>query len=190
VAGVKVTANVDVDGSESAIARLDAALASPTPLLRELGEYLLASTKDRFKAQAAPDGTPWQALSPRYLARKRRNKDKILTLRGFLRSQMAYQLEGADTVAVGSNLAYAAIHQFGGEIQRQAREGTIFRKQNKAGALARRFSKKNAKGAVATKVKIGALTIAMPARPYLGLSAADRGELQARTQDFLAGLLG
>jgi phage virion morphogenesis protein len=190
MAGSNITVIVDELDSPAKIARLDAALSEPKALLRELGEYLLGSTKDRFKSQLAPDGTGWQALTPRYLKRKHRNKDKILTLRGHLRSQIAYQLEGDATVAVGSALKYAAIHQHGGEISRQARQAEIFRKQNKAGKLSRLFSKKKAKGAVATRVTIGAHTIKIPARPFLGLSDADRGELQARTQDFLRGLLG
>ncbi|MFG9881714.1 phage virion morphogenesis protein [Pseudomonas aeruginosa] len=44
-------------------------------------------------AQRAPDGTPWAALSPRYQARKRRNRDKILTASGDLR-KLAGQVEG------------------------------------------------------------------------------------------------
>ena len=190
MAGSNITITVDELDSPAKIARIEAALANPKDLLRELGGYLLGSTKDRFKAQAAPDGTPWQALTPRYLKRKHRNKDKILTLRGYLRSQMAYQLEGEDAVAVGSRLKYAAIHQFGGEIKRAERQAEIFRRQNKAGKLSRLFTKKKNKTAVATKVTIGAHTIAMPARPFLGVSADDERAIAEKTQDFLRDLLG
>lgn len=190
MAGSRIDVEIDALDTPAAIARLESALNNPKSLLRELGDYLIDSTKDRFGAQTAPDGTPWQALTPRYLKRKHRNKDKILTLRGYLRSTIAYQLEGQGTVAVGSALKYAAIHQLGGTIERKERQAEIFRRQNKAGKLSRLFTKKKNKTAVATKVTIGAHTIAMPARPFLGLSEADRASLSERTQDFLRGLLG
>lgn len=82
-------------------------------LMPRLGEYLLRSTRERFKSQTAPDGTAWEALAPRTLKRKKYNPDKVLTERGFLRKGMAWQLLNKTTVEVGSNLVYAATHQFG-----------------------------------------------------------------------------
>lgn len=84
------------------------------PLMRQIGEYLQESIQDRFKKQIAPDGTSWQPLSPGYLKRKHRNADKILTLRGYLRRYIQYQVETAGSVSVGSNSVYAAIHNLGG----------------------------------------------------------------------------
>ena len=37
------------------------AINDPSPLLAELGEYGLRSTRARFKTQTAPDGTAWTA---------------------------------------------------------------------------------------------------------------------------------
>ena len=58
------------------------AINDPSPLLAELGEYGLRSTRARFKTQTAPDGTAWAALQPWYQKDKRRNKNRILTLNG------------------------------------------------------------------------------------------------------------
>ncbi len=94
-------------------------------LAAQLGEYLQASTQDRFKAQAAPDGTPWAPLSKRYQRRKKYNADKVLTLRGYLRSGIHYQKLDVNSVAVGTNSPYGGIHQFGGSIQQPARQATV-----------------------------------------------------------------
>ena len=82
------------------------------PAMRSIGELLLNSTRARFDSERSPDGVPWQPLAPRTLARKKRNRDKILTEEGRLRGTLAYQA-GADWVEVGSPLIYGATHQFG-----------------------------------------------------------------------------
>ncbi len=136
------------------------AINDPSPLLAELGEYGLRSTRARFKTQTAPDGTAWAALQPWYQKEKRRNKSRILTLNGYLRGQMTWQLVGDRTVEIGSNLPYAAVHQFGATIKPRAAKVLMFR------------------GHVAKSVTI-------PARPYLGLSDKDRSEIVERTLEWL-----
>lgn len=136
------------------------AINDPSPLLAELGEYGLRSTRARFKTQTAPDGTAWAALQPWYQKEKRRNKNRILTLNGYLRGQMTWQLVGDRTVEIGSNLPYAAVHQFGATIKPRAAKVLMFR------------------GHVAKSVTI-------PARPYLGLSDEDRSEIVERTLEWL-----
>ena len=80
-------------------------------LMPQLGEYLLASTQDRFGTQTDPEGDKWQAL--KHPARKKKNKNKILTLDGFLHKNLRYQVLDKTRVQVGSNAPYAATHQFG-----------------------------------------------------------------------------
>ena len=136
------------------------AINDPSPLLAELGEYGLRSTRARFKTQTSPDGTAWAALQPWYQKEKRRNKNRILALNGYLRGQMTWQLVGDRTVEIGSNLPYAAVHQFGATIKPRAAKVLMFR------------------GHVAKSVTI-------PARPYLGLSDEDRSEIVGRTLEWL-----
>lgn len=153
--------SVDFDG-QSVTASLHGllnAIDKPAPLLAELGEYALRTTRDRFKSQTAPDGTAWNALAPWYQREKRRNKNRILTLNGYLRGQMAVQVN-EKSVQVGSNLPYAAVHQFGATIRPVNAKMLYF------------------SGHVAKSVTI-------PARPYLGLSDVDRNEIVERTQDWL-----
>lgn len=190
MAGTTLEFTLDLNQALGQVDRTVAGLADAGPLLKKLGEYLQGSTQDRFRTQLSPDGQAWQALSPRYLARKHRNRDKVLTLRGYLRSQIGYEPDGPDAVLVGSSRAHAAIHQFGGEIDIAARSRQVFfhhdKKTNEVGRLFVKKSKSN----FAQRVTIAAHKITMPARPYLGVSDEDRSELTARTVDFVRGLLG
>lgn len=120
---------------------------TPAPALRAFGEYLLSSHRGRFAQQIEPSGRAWSPLSEAYRARKRRNADKVLVLVGYLKGTLAYQV--SDTVLrFGSNRIYAAVHQFG------AKKGAFGRTRRGA------------------PIPWGDV----PARPFIGLSAADRAE--------------
>lgn len=165
MSGTSISIDLMADGPVAALKKLDAALANPSSLMSELGEYELDSTKGRFKTMTAPDGTPWAPLSSLYKESKPRNRDKILTLNGYLRSQMRWQPDGQDALLVGSNLPYARIHQEGGVIK-----------------------PKNAKA-----LRIGGSfrsSATIPARRYLGLSKEDRREIVTRTMDWLSNQMG
>lgn len=82
-----------------------------TPIFRDFGEHLLISHRQRFADQVAPDGTPWAPLSPAYQAIKPRNKNRILTLDGYLQ-RMHYDAS-ATTLLFGSDRVYAAAQHFG-----------------------------------------------------------------------------
>lgn len=159
------------------------ALAKPTALQRDLGELLLIIHRARFRSQVAPDGTPWQVLSPGYLKRKRKNKDKVLTLDGTMSSTLRYQIDG-DDLLFGTDRPYGAIHHFGGKIERQARQSTVYFHQAKSGEVGQLFVKKS-KSNFAQDVKIGPYTISMPARPWLGVGDQDQPRLLERVQVFL-----
>ena len=107
------TLEFDATAALAVINEVAQAMGRPEPLLRDIGEYLMIAHDQRFASQTSPDGTPWQALSPRYQRRKRKNGDKILVLDGYLKNTLRYQVNG-DELLFGSNRPYAAIHQFGG----------------------------------------------------------------------------
>ena len=160
------------------------AARDPSGLMPRLGEYLQGSTQKRFKTQTAPDGTPWAPLQKRYARRKRYNKDKVLTLRGYLRSYIHYQVTGGDSVEVGSNQKYAAIHQFGGEIDKPERQAAV-RYRSVAGRVL--FAGKKHKRATERAVTIPVHFVKIPARPFLGLSAEDDREISRIIREWLAG---
>jgi len=151
------------------------ALGNPDPMLRDIGEYLLIAHDARFSSQTAPDGTPWQALSPRYLRRKRKNQDKILVLDGYLKNTLRYQV-GDDDVVFGSNRPYAAIQHFGGEIDVAARSQQLYFR-HAAGQVDNRFVRKRGSN-FAQWATMGAYKIRIPSRPWLGTSDADDSEIQ------------
>lgn len=161
----------------AAIGAAVAVLRSPDRMWRDIAEELQIIHRKRFQAQTSPDGEKWQALSPAYQRRKKKNRDKILTLEGRLGNTLRYQVEGGD-LFFGTDLPYGAIHQFGGEIKKTEREHSLFFKQSKSGAIGNRFVKKE-KSNFEQKVKIGAHTITMPARPWLGIGLADAEKLEA-----------
>lgn len=86
--------------------------ASLEPAFRDIGEYLINSTQERFERQESPDGTPWAPLSPKYQARKRKNRDRILVLEGYLRDLLRYQA-GPVQVELGTDRIQGVTHQFG-----------------------------------------------------------------------------
>ena len=160
MAGNRMRVDFDGKAATASLRGMLAGIEHPKPLLAQLGEYTLRTTRDRFKTQTAPDGTAWQALVPWYKKEKTQNKNRVLTLRGFLRGQLVSQVVGGKSVEVGSNLVYAAAHQFGATIKPKSAKVLAFR------------------GHVAESVTI-------PARPYLGLSEADKNELVEITLDWL-----
>lgn len=182
MAGANLKFDVVITGPDT-LARIDSAMDNTAPLLARIGEYLQGSSRDRFKSQAGPDGSAWQPLQPRYQRRKKQNKDKILTLRGYLRGQIHWQPDGDDAVRVGTNAKYGAIHQFGGTIQQPARQSTVHFGAGKAKHLF--VKKKKAKRSM--QVSIGAHQANMPARPYLGVNAGDQEEIRLRVMDWLSG---
>lgn len=112
MAGIHLT--IDTRGLDQLQARIQGlAGMDTTTLMPRLGEYLQSSTQERFATQTAPDGSAWDALAPRTLKRKKHNRDKVLTARGFLRRGIRYQVLDKSTVQVGTDSVYAATHQYG-----------------------------------------------------------------------------
>ncbi|MGR3822473.1 MAG: phage virion morphogenesis protein [Salipiger marinus] len=144
------------------------------PFYAAVGQRMVDSTTERFDLENAPDGTPWAALRAATIkARERRKQIPVVKLRaeGHLKGSI-YHVATAEEVRVGSPVEYAAIHQLGGTINKPARQAKIYRKKDEAGQVGRRFVSKDDANHV-TDVTIPAHKITIPARPYLGLSAAD-----------------
>jgi phage virion morphogenesis protein len=89
------------------------------PAYQAIGNYLVGETQDRIKRETSPDGTRFQPLAAATVRRKAAKGKirKILQEEGNLVGTIAAQVHGAG-VAIGSNLPYAAIHQYGGKAGR------------------------------------------------------------------------
>ena len=114
MAGAQQVIDIQVNDTQiqADLQRLAAKLGDLRPFFADVGETLLNSTRARFRSQTAPDGAPWQALSPAYAARKRRNQGQILTLYGHLRGTLVKAAD-KDSLRIGTPLIYGATHQFG-----------------------------------------------------------------------------
>jgi phage virion morphogenesis protein len=175
------------DDLREMIARID----QPAPFYNAIGNLLVASVGENFLAERAPDGTPWTPLAPATIAARRRRGSSaiaILRERGRLKGSISHQVE-ADGVRIGATAPYAAIHQFGGTINKSARSGKIFRRQFADGSFGRQFAKKKNKTSVATDVSIPAHSVTIPARPYLGVGANDIDDIQRLADRWLSGKL-
>ncbi|MBI1246159.1 MAG: phage virion morphogenesis protein [Alphaproteobacteria bacterium] len=167
---------------------LAASSERPQAMMHAIGAAMVQSTQRRFEREAGPDGRPWPKLSPRTankrLGRSRRGYAHMLRVTGRLYQSISYQADGL-SVAWGTNVVYGPIHQLGGTIDMPARSQRIYlRNIRKGGQTRTRFGKQSHKTAEPRDVNVGPHTITIPARPYLGLSAADREEIIAQAVDF------
>lgn len=156
---------------------------NPRAFYGTVGERLLSSSKDRFREQNSPDGSPWTPLKPATIRARERNGQLPLTIlrsntKGKAASSLAGSLhyEASNTqVRVGSPLPYAAIHQLGGTIQKPASTRWM---------SGRRFAKRS-EAEDGREVQIPAHKITIPARPYLGPTRDDEEGILEDAQDWL-----
>lgn len=169
MSGASLTVTMHVGPVQNTFQRLATAVADTTPVMRAIGTGLVASTHDRFGDAVDPDGAPWTALNPAYAAGKR--GPGILresAMRGGLMGSITYRA-GRDRVTVGSNKIYGAIHQFGGTIRAKGSGRLAFR-------IGGRF--------------VRPASVAIPARPFLGVGAEDRTMIVEVVTSGLARALG
>ncbi len=163
-----ITATFDISHALPGLRSAAAGLAHSAPLLRQIGVYLVHSTHERFNAGTDPQGSPWKPLLPAYAAVKTGTGILIGSgMSGGLQGSITFDT-GVDSVVWGSNKIYAAVHQFGAVIR-----------PTKAKAL--RF--------FLGPTLVIARQVTIPARPYLGLSAADDEEIAELAGRYLNKLL-
>lgn len=113
MAGASDLIRIDYDDAavRQSLKKLLDKLGNLKPVFQDIGESLLISHRERFDRAISPDGIPWAELSPDYQKRKRRNRDKILVLDGWLR-QLHYTANDTE-LDLGTDRLYGATHQFG-----------------------------------------------------------------------------
>ena len=189
----------------TALAALQARVNNLQPLLGDIGEAIVQRAKARFNTSSGPDGSTW---------RPKRQADGRKTLigpSGDLRRQIVSRAT-AQAVVVQATAKYAAIHQFGGSIERPAYSKLVRHRTDAKGDLLRSAIIKNAAGQArglvfamnshkATRVKerwfeVAAHRIKIPARPFLPVRAdgslypAEQAEIMVQINAWLAGGVG
>jgi len=161
---VSTTVHIDADPVVRSLARLQALGDDLTPVMDEIGGMLVASTQDRFERGVGPDGTPWPVSD-----RARRQGGRTLVDSGRLRDFITHD-PGPNAVTVGTNVVYAAVHQFGATIT-----------PDSATALA--FTGAGGEPVLAQRVEI-------PPRPFIGISDADEAEIANIVSDHVREAFG
>lgn len=175
----RVSIEMDSGPVTAALGRLSREIDDLTPVFAEIGGYLETSVLRRFEREEGPGGEQWLPS-----ARAQARGGMTLTDTGRLRQSITHSA-GPDEVTVGTNVMYAAIHQLGGDIEREARRQTLAfdargRFEARAASRARRGG--------ATRIaiaEIGESTITIPARPFLGIDNADAAAITEIVADHL-----
>lgn len=162
-------------GLEAALSRLATLGRSPRPIFKAIANYGESSTRLRFERQRGPDGSAW-APSRRV---QKSGGQTLVKSRRLLRS--ITNVYGDSYAAWGSNVAYARIHQLGGEIQRAAHSTRIRLRTDARGNLLRQtgnnklvvFARDSHKRVRTSWHEVGAYKIRMPARPFIGVNRED-----------------
>lgn len=173
--------NIQSDVIINVLDRAEAALENPKPMFQDMGEFLVPANQNRFKISTAPDGTKWLPNSEmtylNILGKQHTNKDGTLNNKGInrvmskrtlvgdgtLMNSIHYQISG-DLLLVGSNLVYAAIHQFGGTIKPKNKKTLSWKVGD---------------------VSIFAKQVVIPKREWLGISVSEEAELMNIAEDHI-----
>lgn len=143
-------------------------------LLDNIGQMVERQTRRRIMDEkTAPDGTPWAPWSASYAKTRHGGNSLLMSGNGLLNS-IEFQVEG-DKVRIGSALRYAAVHQegFDGAVSVSPHQRLITQAFGKA-----------LKFPVYQSVGSFARQMAIPARPFLGLSDENQTELLTVIGDF------
>lgn len=149
---------------QAACKRLRELGANLSPMMADIAEGLLHSTQDRFDTKIGPSGTPWAALRPSTLMKRGQGRGALVAS-GNLKDSI-HHAWGADFAEVSAVPAYARWQQEGTEPY------VILPKNKQALGF----------------ISIGGVKIArkkvnhpgLPARPFIGVSAADAEMIQAK----------
>ena len=111
---------------------------------------------ERFRRGVGPDGQAWPVSQ-----RAEEEGGQTLVDTGRLRESIVHEA-GPSRVTVGTNVLYARIHQLGGTIRPKTTDRLRFRLANGQFVAVR--------------------SVTLPARPFLGIGAEDRHDIEAIAQ--------
>ena len=158
--------------------------ANLRPLMVRIAGHMLDAVAQNFQSEGR--NPKWDLLKPstiRSRARKGRGPHPILRITGQLARSVSRRATDMEAI-VGTNKVYAAIHQFGGEIDRAGRSGSLRLRTGAKGQLLRGktggaiFARASHKRGVERSFSIGGHKIRIPPRPFLKLGDDDLGRIR------------
>ncbi|MCA0447654.1 MAG: phage virion morphogenesis protein [Bacteroidetes bacterium] len=164
-------------------------LGNLTPVMASISEDLLAYTEDNFRSEGKTLGKPWKELSKARI-KQRGSAHPILQDQGIL-AKSIQNAHTSDTASVSTNMAYAAIHQFGGEIQvnrtittrlRTKASGELMRQKSNANLAV--FAKSSHKRFKESKTQTS-YVMKMPERQYIGVNQENIRQMENNIKDWL-----
>lgn len=168
-----LTIEVHDQAVRTALDALQRRISNMAPALQAIGEGMVTRTKARFDTSTDPAGGTWKP-------KKRPDGRKTLVGEsGDLRRQITASVAGT-ALTVRASAIYAAIHQFGGTIERAAHSRQVRHRTDAKGQLLRSaimggrglvFAKGSHKRALARWFEVGAHSVNMPARPFMPVRA-------------------
>ncbi|CAB3764137.1 phage virion morphogenesis protein [Paraburkholderia humisilvae] len=190
--------DIEIDDSafEQAMERISGFLKDASPVMSMVSALMADAVEENFAAEGRPK---WLGLSRKTLKRRREDAGtgKILQRSGRLAGSIE-QSHDATSARVGTNVVYAAIHQFGGTIQRHPMSGYVRLRKAKNGMILRQadhphlavFAKNSHKNVKVVKwTRSTGWTIKMPARPFLVLTEADNVGIEDEVTAYLRRLI-
>ena len=151
-----------------------------SPAMKIISGIMLDAVRENFEKE----GPGWQKLKPATI-RQREKKGywpgKILRVRGQLSSSITSRHD-SKSARVGTNKVYAAIHQFGGDIQ-QSGQVLHFKKHKKGKYAGKTLFAKSSKADFG--MKTGAYSIHIPPRPYLKMNDYALNAVKKALMNFL-----
>lgn len=179
--------DIDAGQAQAALDKGAQSLDKPRPLMRIVAGILEHETEVNLAAEGRPHWAPLAAATKKERLKRNRGSSvlKMLQDRGILAASVS-STYGADFAQVGAGGAakgYAAIHQFGGEIQRAPYSSWVRLRTDRKGNLLRQgkdsklavFAKDSHKQATTRRYTSDGYKIAIPARPYLPFSGPPNG---------------
>lgn len=167
---MKASAQIDMSAALSRLRSMQD-LGFLRPAMDGIARELAAKTALTFRGQADPWGRAWQVLRPSTIRARRGGGQGAQILRdtGRLSNSIHAERVGPLTVELGTDAPYAAIHQFGGTTQHEARSIRVrLRKvKNANGKTVNRFAKDSHKRAETKWGEAAAWATTIPARPFL-----------------------
>lgn len=105
------------EAAQAAIRAALATLSDMTPIYRDVGEYMVKATRERFVKGEAPDGSKWAAKSQATLERYKKLgygtfRKPLIGPSGWLSREISTFADKRGVV-IGSSLIYSGVMQFG-----------------------------------------------------------------------------
>jgi len=169
---------IDVGEVQDKLDHMLSFLTHREPLMREIAALMHGAVEDNFAAQGRP---AWLGLK-RTEWKGENDNHKILQKSGRLVNSIV-EYSDNDTAVVGTNVEYAAIHQFGGEIKKPERQQAMHFRRNKTTKALEMTKKRYAD--IRIDATVGAHSFMMPARPFLMLTGEDEEKIVTTVSDYL-----